>query len=350
MTSEDVRKKFRTSEDLKYFDSASFGLGPIEAYDDVRTAVEAWHDGSADWLEWEDAADETRGAIAQLIGARETGISLLPTVAMASSIALTVVPLNGEVLVPRGEFHSVLFPVLLAREERDVTVVEVEREDLTSSISESTDLVAVSFVHSKDGYLTDISELVRVAKKFGARTYVDGTQGVGVVPADVKQIGVDLLSCACYKWLCSPRGAAFLYTSDEIRHELTPVAPGWRSVDYRRVGLFGGPMRLPEDGRRFDSSMAWLSWVGARRALEVLLQIPEDDRYRLANAPVAHIARRLGLPVPRASILSIDLEPGSRVPEALKAARIRASLRDGTLRLSSHVYNTIDEADVVQPF
>ena len=76
-----------------------------------------------------------------------------------------------------------------------------------------------------------------------------------------------------YKWLLCPRGTAFFTIRPERRDELVPHAAGWYAGEDPASSYSGAPLRLAADARRFDLSPAWLNWVGAAPALELLEEV-----------------------------------------------------------------------------
>jgi selenocysteine lyase/cysteine desulfurase len=98
-----------------------------------------------------------------------------------------------------------------------------------------------------------------------------------------------------YKWLLTPRGAAFLAVRDSLVRDMRPLAPNVQSsVDGT---YFGGTLNLWPTAARLDTSPAWLSWVGARSALALLSTLDagqvEDHCLDLANQ-FREAAHRLG--------------------------------------------------------
>jgi len=101
-------------------------------------------------------------------------------------------------------------------------------------------------------------------------------------------------------------------------------------------------MRLATDARRFDTSPAWVSWVGTAPALQVIEQIGipviREHNVRLAN----RLRTGLGLPPSDSAIVSADI-PGAEAK--LARAGIRASARAGRTRLACHIYTTEQDVD-----
>ena len=79
---------------------------------------------------------------------------------------------------------------------------------------------------------------------------LDGAQGVGAIPTDVRALG-----CAAYagpgqKWLCGPDGTGMLYTTPELRERLAATRRGYANLADPGAGLDAS---LREDARRLDT-------------------------------------------------------------------------------------------------
>ena len=59
---------------------------------------------------------------------------------------------------------------------------------------------------------------------------LDGAQGLGAVPVDVRELGCDFYAASGQKWLCGPIGSGYLYVRADRIEELSPIAPGYGSL------------------------------------------------------------------------------------------------------------------------
>jgi selenocysteine lyase/cysteine desulfurase len=321
-----------------YLDTATIGLPPTGTLDAMHAALDDWRAGRASAPGYDAWVDRGRAAFARLAGVPETTVAVGSQVSAFAGVVAASLPPKAEVLCAEGDFTSVLFPFLVQRE-RGVTVRTVPLETLAEEIGPSTALVAVSAVQSADGRLADLDALPTAAREHGAATFVDATQACGWLPLDGARF--DYLACSAYKWLLSPRGASFMAVRPERLGALTPILAGWYAGADRWTSIYGEPLRLADDARRLDLSPAWLSWVGAAPALELLAELGPATVGAHAVGLANRLRERLGLPPAASAIVSVDT-PGAA--GRLARAGLRASVRAGAVRVCFHLYN--DEEDV----
>jgi selenocysteine lyase/cysteine desulfurase len=242
------------------------------------------------------------------------------------------------VLVPEGDFASLVFP-WASQAHRGVRVVEAPLASLADAIGPDTDVVAFSVVQSSNGVVADVDAIVAAARDFEALTVADATQSCGWLPLEAARF--DMVACSGYKWLLAPRGVAFAYIGERLQRQTAPLHAGWYAGEDPFGSYDGLPPRLAPTARRFDTSPAWFSWVGAAPALELLVDIG-IERINEHNVALANRFRAgLELEPSSSAIVSVEAEGAA---ERLAAARIQAATRAGGLRASFHVYNS--EADV----
>jgi selenocysteine lyase/cysteine desulfurase len=346
VTAAEIRGLFPDPRGVTYLDTASYGLPPRRTLEALGEALAGWEAGTADWEQWELLAEQCRSEFAALVGAGREEIALLPAVSVASGLVASALSEGEEVLLAEGDFRSVGYPFLAAQERHGIEVREAPFHALAEAITDETRLVAVSYVHSATGQVADLAAIRRRATEAGALVYLDATQALGVLPLEVRTAKVDALSCAGYKWLCTPRGVAFLYLRSDFPAHPFPFAASWRAAPREGVeaGLYyGSPLVLDETMRRFDISLPWHSWVGALPSLQAIGSVPPELRRELACAGVRRLASDLGVPPPASSILSVEVAASAAASERLATAGIKASVRAGRVRFSSHLYNGADD-------
>lgn len=346
MTTPAIRDLFRPEPGVIYLDAATYGLPPLPVVEALERALHRWQAGTADWVEeWDREGETCRALFAELIGATTGEIALVPTVSVAAGMVAAGLPAGAKVLVPEAEFTSVLFPLLVARDDRGADVREVPFDDLAASIGPETDLVAFSLTRSQDGKTADLAAICAAARAAGARVLVDATHAIPFVSVAEHLGDIDYLICHGYKHLLCPRGVGFFYVRRDRIDTLPPYLANWRAGVPLYGRSYGSPLTLAATAARFDVSLAWHAWAGARPALELLVAWQREG----ALAPVLDLARRLadglGQSPTGSSIVALAVDDAGAAEAALTRAGVKCAARAGNIRLSPHVYNTADEID-----
>jgi selenocysteine lyase/cysteine desulfurase len=347
------RELFPALHSTVWLDTPAAPPGALPVVQALRGVVSAWSRGEFDQHAWDAAAGEARSLFAQLVGADPATVSVHGSLAeAAATVARSLPPGPGEVVVPAEEFRSNLFPWLaLARDGRNVVTVRgrggaTRAKDLAGALTTRTVLLAVSEVTSREGQRLDLLALRAAADRVGARLFVNLTQSLGVLRFDPSVVRPDYLAVHGYKWLLCPRGAAWLATRPDRVEELRPLAPNWKSTG-QPYGYFGGPMRLAANAARCDASPAWFSWIGACAALRLIggLDPGQVERHCLDLATeFTSQAATIGLPRasggPPSQIAVLRTEKAERIAARLRQEGIRATALGDRIRFGFHYFNT----------
>lgn len=145
---------------------------------------------------------------------------------------------GNHIIISAIEHHAVLRTAEhLEKRGFDVTYLPVSHDgivnpdDLKDAITDKTVLVSIMLVNNEIGTVQPIKELATIASSKGVLFHTDAVQGLGSVPIDVKDLGVDLLSLSAHK-IYGPKGIGALY-----------IKKGTRISNY----MFGGGQ---ENGKR----------------------------------------------------------------------------------------------------
>jgi selenocysteine lyase/cysteine desulfurase len=316
-----------------WLNTASYGLPPRRAFDELQAMLADWRVGRTSWEGWDESTHRSRNAYAGLVGVDAEDVCVGAQVSQV--LAPVAAGLAGKrFLVPEPEFTSNLFPWLVAG-----TVRTAPAATLADHVDAATDVVAFSLVQSADGTVADYAAIVEAARAHDALVIVDATQACGWLPFDAGR--ADVVVTGTYKWLMSPRGTALAYIAPHVQERLVPYAAGWYAGEDVHGSYYGPPLRLAKTARRFDISPSWPSYVGTAPALELVadLGVPAINAHnvRLAN----RFRDGLGLPAGNSAIVAVDV-PGA--DDRLARAGVRAAVRAGRVRASFHNYPT--DADV----
>ena len=322
-----------------WLNTASYGLPPRQALDELGAMMDDWRTGRTSWEGWDASTHRARAAFARLVGVDATDVAVGAVVSQLLAPVAAAVPDGARVVCVDGDFASAIFPWAV-HADRGVSLRAVPLAGLAEA-AQDADVVCFSLVQSADGRIADYANVCRAARAGGAMIVVDATQACGWLPFDAGL--ADVVVVGAYKWLMSPRGTAFVYLGPQVRDRFRPLAAGWYAGEDVHASYYGPPMRLAATARRFDISPAWQAWVGTAPALEVVEQLGvaaiHEHNVALANRFLAG----LGLPPGDSAIVTVDV-PGAE--ERLAAAGVRAAVRAGRVRASFHVYNTPADVDL----
>ncbi|WP_329458458.1 aminotransferase class V-fold PLP-dependent enzyme [Streptomyces sp. NBC_01497] len=330
--------------DTAYLNTSNCGLLPRRAVAAVQELAAAnatgRRGGGAGSF---DSVEAARASFARLVGVAPDRVAVGGAVCVHVALIAGSVPSGGEVVVPEGEFSSLVTPFAV----RGLTVRQVPLDRLAQAVDARTALVAFSAVQSADGRLADLAAIRAAAAAHGARTLLDATQAAGWLP--VAAGDWDYTVTGGYKFLCCPRGTSFLTVSERAQQTLVPLHAGWVAGADPWQSTYGPVTELADSARRFDESVSFLAYHGAEQSLALLEEIGAGPVHARVTALAGRFRRgmaRAGHDVVEAGDSAVVAAPGlGGRQEALSAAGVDASVRAGNLRLSFHLYNTDADAD-----
>jgi selenocysteine lyase/cysteine desulfurase len=363
-------EEFPLTADTIYLNSASTGPLPertrraIDAFNRRRAAPHLLPD--ADLFA---VLDESRRLVAELLHAGTDEIALTTSTSFGLNLAALSLPLErGDVvLVSDREFPANVYPWRHLRDRGVVVELAPVTADgwpdeayLLERIGDPrVRVLAVSLVQFSNGYAVDLARLSAATRASGTWLVVDAIQGVGHLPVDLRATPVDILSCGGQKWLLSPWGAAFTYVRRELLTTLAPPMVSWMAYegtdDFSRLTEYADELR--SDARRFEMiTLPYQDFAGMNASLGMLVELGAGRigaHARACHAPLLDWAQRSGVPVTSPSgergsaIVCVAPPDPAAVHGALRAAGVICSLREGSLRFSPHLFNTVAEMERV---
>jgi len=321
-----------------YLAVASIGLPPRQAVEAMTADLAAWARADRDPQGYDPVIERSRAHYASLVGMPVDRVAQGSQSSVMASVVAAAAPDGAEILCIDGDFSSIIFPFLQRPELR---VRSVPQAALADSITDDTWLVVFSLVQSSSGLVADSAAIVEAAARHDTYTFCDVTQAAGVLPVDATPY--DVTVCHTYKWLCSPRGVAFMTLSERFDAVLTPLQAGWYAGDDVWQSCYGPSMHLAPTARRFDVSPAWQAWIGAEQSLALFAGLDMLEVWERTSGLGDSLCDALGIEQQHQAIVSWPDASGSDLAKLI-AAGIRASGRAGRLRASFHLWN--DERDV----
>jgi cysteine desulfurase / selenocysteine lyase len=374
------RRAFPALDSVAYLNHAA--IAPVAA--PVREAIVATLDdfaahGSRAFGPMLRTRERVRGRFAQLIGAEPHEVAIVQnTSAGVIDVAFGMPWERGDRIVCfEGEFPANVSPFVRAAETFGLEVDFLSLEPFARSHEEGlaaleahlasapARLVAASAVQFQTGLTMPVSAMGALARRHGARLFVDAIQALGVMPLSVEN--VDYLAAGAHKWLLGVEGSGFLYARTDAMGELVPRLAGWLGYENATDFLLQGPglldygRPLKKDADVFEtgsSSQLGVAALDASLGMLEELGVPSIfehvQRYHDALEPalVDRGFRSLRAPFAggRSGILSFVPPAGSSAVELVRkllAAKVHVASPDGNLRFAPHFANALEEIDDV---
>jgi selenocysteine lyase/cysteine desulfurase len=321
---------------------------------------------------WHADIEKLRQSAAILINCHRDEIAFVKNTSEGISIVANGLDWQfGDKIVTTGvEYPANIYPWMETVRRYGVKLVMVEEEDVSENgtrhvpvekILEAagdprTKLVSLSHVEYASGQRHDLQRIGEFCRQRNIRFCVDAIQSLGVLPMDVKAMGIDYLSADGHKWLLGPEGAGLFYCRRELLEHTRPLMVGWMNVvDALDYGNYDYTLRA--DAGRFECGSYNVPGLLAFKAsLELLQSVGIDaiaNRVKLLGDLLADglEKKKYRLISPRggdewSGIISFVSPRHSHEKiflELRKQHRIELAVREGRLRCSPHFYNTEEQ-------
>ncbi len=181
--------------------------------------------------------DEVRQALSTLLRTHSNNLALIPNATQGVNTVLRTYPLQAgdEILVTNHGYNACNNAALSYAEKQGATIqfakipfpIECKSqviEAVERATSSKTKLAIIDHITSPTALVTPIQELVALLNEKGIDTLVDGAHAPGQLDINLSTLSPAYYTGNCHKWLCTPKGSAFLYVREDKHQEVRPLA------------------------------------------------------------------------------------------------------------------------------
>jgi selenocysteine lyase/cysteine desulfurase len=358
-----IRSRFSIFQRKIYLNSCSQGALSDVVQGGLEDYIASWHEQGSPWETWVNRYEEARAAFAQFINASPDEVAILTSVSAGVNSIASALNFRERKKVVMGEFE---FPTMghvwLAQRVRgaDVNFVKAESNHIPAAnyeklIDRNTLIVPLTHVCFKNGFRSEVNAVAQITHRFGALVMLDDYQDCGTRPVDVKALDLDFFVTGTLKYLLGPPGLAFMYVRKELIPSLVPTVTGW----FAQTNPFAYDpqhFELSPTARRFESGSpsvpnVYAAVPGFELLQEIGMQNVADHIKKLTQSLLSG-AHDLGIraKTPADSVgplVVLQSKDSTSLVQKLAESNIVASNRHDGLRISFHVYNTLDDVNAV---
>ena len=358
-----IRSRFNIFRRRIYLNTCSQGALSDAVEAGLEDYIASWHEQGSPWETWVNRYEEARTAFARFINASPDEVAIVTSVSAAINSIASALNFRQRKKVVMGEFE---FPTMghvwLAQRVRGAEVQFVGSEGnripaihYEKMVDRNTLIVPLTHVCFKNGFRSEVNAITQIAHRSGALVMLDDYQDCGTRPVDVKALNLDFFVTGTLKYLLGPPGLAFMYVRKELISQLVPTITGW----FAQTNPFAfDPQHidLSPTARRFESGSPSVPNVyAAVPGFELLREIGMENvasHIQRLTQSLLSCARDLGIraktPADSAGPLVVfECKDSTWLVEKLAESGIVASNRHDGLRISFHVYNTLDDVKAV---
>jgi isopenicillin-N epimerase len=279
-----LKDLFLLDPDVIFLNHGSFGATPRPVMEEYQRRQEALERQPVQFLatDLQGYLAEARSALGAFVHADRDDLVYIPNATFGLNIVARSLKLcdGDEVLTTNHEYGACnnvwqflsrkqgfcyrpqQFPLPLPGDDELVDAV-------WRMVTPNTRVIYLSHISSSTACEFPVRAICTRAREDGILTVIDGAHSLGQISLNLEEIGADFYFSNAHKWLCSPKGAGFLYARRDQQHLLEPLVVGWGWGEERTVSY----------GSDFLDYLQWLGTNDLSAYLAVPAAIQFQEKY-----------------------------------------------------------------------
>jgi isopenicillin-N epimerase len=232
------RRYWSLAPNTVFLNHGSFGACPVpilKLQSKLRQQMEA-EPVQFLWRRYEERLEPARLALARFVGARSRDLAFVTNATTGVNAVVRSLKLRrgDEILTTDLDYNAcrnvlmeavrragaklVIAPVPFPLNSADEII-----EALLRAVTPQTRLAMIDHVTSNSALVFPVKEIIRELEARGVDTLVDGAHAPGMLPLDIRELNPAYYTANLHKWVCAPKGAAFLWAREDKQAELQPA-------------------------------------------------------------------------------------------------------------------------------
>ncbi|HEY9811806.1 MAG TPA: aminotransferase class V-fold PLP-dependent enzyme [Halomicronema sp.] len=212
--------------------------------------------------EYEPLMDQAKAKLAEFVGANKDEIAFVPNATTGVNTVLRSLHFKpeDELLTTSHEYNACrnAFDFVAKQSGAKIVIAEIPFpivsptqiiEAILQKVTSKTRLVLIDHITSQTGLIFPVKEIAENLTDRGIDILIDGAHAPGMISLNLKEIGATYYTGNCHKWLCAPKGAAFLYVQKSRQELIRPLT------------ISHGANSPRQDRSRFELEFDWMGTV-----------------------------------------------------------------------------------------
>jgi selenocysteine lyase/cysteine desulfurase len=379
MTPAELKGLLPTLKHYTWLNAAASSPLPQPVYEAMeRHLAQARDSGDLQYPAWARFKESVRARMAAFVGATPQEVAFTPSTSFGFHVVARMLEARGvrEVLTLETEFPSTTLPLLygdlVLRGVRPRPDGSYPLSDLERALTPETGAVAVSVVQYASGYRVDLEGLAQLCRERGLALCLNAAQALGQVPLDFSALGATFLAATSHKWFMGGYGSGLLVIKkDWLESTPLPMA-GWLSVQPNeqfqpfihaereddedgftawgtRIRREASALELGAGGfaglHGVNAALALHEAVGGTTTLAHNVSLQLELRRRLRERGFVPNTPDVPQTLSGICVVKVRGEAGEVVRALAREERVVTTARGGGLRISTHVYNTLEDVE-----
>ena len=240
-SSQSVKNQFQLDSRFIYLNHGSFGACPKPIFQErnkwqleiEKQPVSFIEDKAIKLLDW------SREKLGSFINCDKDDLVYFPNPTTAMNMVIKSLDLKpgDEVLSSNHEYGAVERTWKFMEKKKgfiykslDIPLPFDEDQFVNSfkeNINDNTKVLFISHITSPTGIIFPVDKICQLAKDSNIITIIDGAHVPAHIDLNIVELGVDIYTGACHKWMLCPKGVSFLYSSKKMQKQLEPLVVSW---------------------------------------------------------------------------------------------------------------------------
>ena len=307
-----LAKQFLLDKKVTFLNHGSFGACPIKIFNEYQLWQKKLENQPVKFLDqYRDFGPNmknVRKILSQKINCNSNNLAPVVNATTGLNAIIKSIQFNkgDEVLISNHEYGALekTWQFIKTKYKIKINVVKVTLplnsedqfiHDFTKKFNNKTKILFLSHITSPTALLFPIKKLIRLARQKKIITIIDGAHAPGHIDLNLNTLNADFYSGNCHKWMMSPKGAAFMWSSSKYKNHLDPliVSHGWnkKNKSINQKGALGNSRFI--DMFEYNGTKDPAAWLSVPASIRYINDIKNKKLFKTQSNVLYEYALKL---------------------------------------------------------